>query len=183
MSEHTKEPWTLGKGDVSVREDSGRKRFICRTHIPGDNRPMPREEQAANAARIVACVNACAAIPTADLATGVVPIAEYNRIKALLAEQDEFRRDGYDVLASACADDATGVVPVEVVRRLVEACDVSVRRDLAANIVAEPWHVVDGNGKIVSSHAEPTNAIAAAERIREAAIAKAEQAMAQGAGE
>lgn len=124
MSEHTKEPWTLGKGDVSVREDSGRKRFICRTHIPGDNRPMPREEQAANAARIVACVNACAAIPTADLATGVVPIAEYNRIKALLAEQDEFRRDGYDVLASACADEATGVVPAEVVRRLVEAGNV-----------------------------------------------------------
>jgi hypothetical protein len=64
-------------------------------------------------------------------------------------------------------------VRADIADDLLAACEVRVKRDITGNIVAEPWHVVDGDGTIISSHAEPTNAIAAVERIRDAAIAKA----------
>lgn len=55
---HSPEPWTLAKSGVSVDAGSVRIR-----QEPG----APREELAANARRLAACVNACAGISTEDL--------------------------------------------------------------------------------------------------------------------
>lgn len=69
---HTKEPWKYGK-ELTARSgewlismdagDRGRGIPICET------RPASGDEQA-NARRIVACVNACAGIPTEQLESG-----------------------------------------------------------------------------------------------------------------
>jgi len=79
MSEHTKEPWRLGlypeemHGKESVLVDLADDRkyvlLTCNLNFPADAR--------ANARRIVACVNACAEIPTDDLEESSMTILQY----------------------------------------------------------------------------------------------------------
>ena len=59
MSGHSPEPWKYSTdvgGRVNIFVDDGRRVTLCHAHL----RPE-------DARRIVACVNACAAIPTEDL--------------------------------------------------------------------------------------------------------------------
>lgn len=63
---HTQEPWNYDDGFIVGRFSDGEVRNICdpRCAPPGaDNSP----EMDANTDRIIACVNALAGIPTADL--------------------------------------------------------------------------------------------------------------------
>jgi hypothetical protein len=98
-----------------------------------------------------------------------------------LYEIEEVNERFRDILADDPMKMEAVIAEAEANRRLIEAaphllaaCEVRVRLDITSNIVAEPWHVVAGDGTIISSHAEPMNAIAAAERIRESAIAAME---------
>ena len=87
MSTHTPEPWAVG---VGVDGTWGRHH----AHVRTDNIPLPiastvffgitpREECEANAARIVACVNALAGIPD--------PAAEMARLRAVEASRETMR--------------------------------------------------------------------------------------------
>ena len=72
--EHTPEPWIIRRGDWSTRATlittAKRRRNktvpIAEVDTDGFNKEFG-DEQKANARRIVACVNACAAIPTDEL--------------------------------------------------------------------------------------------------------------------
>jgi hypothetical protein len=94
MSEHTKEPWTLAYSDddpYGPIKVCGKYGAIAKLWL--DDAPVPdfNAQQQANGDRIVACVNACAGIPTADLATGVVPAEVVRRLveaTTLLVEAD-----------------------------------------------------------------------------------------------
>lgn len=77
-SQHTPEPWEAVyddyRGDICF---SGEGRWSinpvgCYMAANDDWEEAVRDECTANAHRIVACVNACAGIPTEDLAAGVV---------------------------------------------------------------------------------------------------------------
>ncbi len=76
MTQHTPEPWNYkvaeweniyGKvyGNLAIVNAQCQEMFRS-------TRLLPYEEQEANAHRIVACINACAGIPTEALETGVV---------------------------------------------------------------------------------------------------------------
>jgi hypothetical protein len=95
MKNHTKEPWVVRSpghvfhGDLVVALVAD---TILDQEIAGDLIKI----QHANAARIVACVNACAGIPNAALSQGIVPVhlfsavceqrdANRERIKELVA--------------------------------------------------------------------------------------------------
>ena len=68
VSEHTPEPWTLEPGLMFVGQtgsDQSAPGFWS-TQVP-DEGPFPFGSREADARRIVACVNACAGIPTAAL--------------------------------------------------------------------------------------------------------------------
>jgi hypothetical protein len=96
VGEHTKEPWeayhdtyhdlweVVGDGDVvcqlwRLREE---------TH---DRFAFYEGQDDANAMRIAASVNACAGIPTADLASGVVPVGVVKRLVRTLEVQQSTR--------------------------------------------------------------------------------------------
>ena len=98
MSEHTKEPWRLGRftGPASyeeVRETVGNMDVVVDTDIgpyvlAACNVNFP-EDARANARRIVACVNACAGIPNGNLESGGVletVIGERNKLLAALKD-------------------------------------------------------------------------------------------------
>lgn len=83
--EHTKEPWHVaeesfdndGIQESVIRGMQGRA-AIAVTIDFGPNNPLMRE---ANARRIVACVNACAGIPTEHLEVGPLALATLPIIK------------------------------------------------------------------------------------------------------
>lgn len=66
---HTKEPWSLGEedrhGDTPINAADWRSLALVVTRMHGDKDQCP--DGVANARRIVACVNACAGIPTDTL--------------------------------------------------------------------------------------------------------------------
>lgn len=66
---HTPEPWAIYKGDALVIVDE--KGSSLGEMVPGDPY-IKHAEAVANAARIVACINACAGIPTDKLRPGIV---------------------------------------------------------------------------------------------------------------
>lgn len=61
---HTKEPWSIDEYWQVFAESIGE--YVAVTEVEDDGR-IPPEIVAANARRIVACVNACAGIKTQDL--------------------------------------------------------------------------------------------------------------------
>lgn len=70
MSEHSKEPWRIHRRFATTVEDQG-GRYVASTGGYQSNAVDPEELEShlqANAARIVACVNALAGIPTEQLA-------------------------------------------------------------------------------------------------------------------
>lgn len=67
MAQHTKEPWVYDASlPAGVYSDDVTGSIIATCEGFG-LAPRPGEERAANARRIVACVNACAGIPTGAL--------------------------------------------------------------------------------------------------------------------
>lgn len=80
---HTKEPWSLGEedrhGDTPINAADWRSLALVVTHMHGGEDQCP--EGLANARRIVACVNACAGIPTDTLE--LVPSFERAGIKTI----------------------------------------------------------------------------------------------------
>lgn len=92
MSEHTKEPWRLRGYDIDddVTGDSfiydGYGDLVCIVQWAPD--PQDNAEAKANARRIVACVNACAGMPTEELEIiGDAGGLKCNQIADLLATQ------------------------------------------------------------------------------------------------
>lgn len=70
MDKHTSEPWS--QRDQYVRAPAKGKLTPHIAQICCGNTARPTEQELANARRIVACVNACAGIPTEALETGVI---------------------------------------------------------------------------------------------------------------
>ena len=78
MSEHTKEPWGVvsekwylnGQPSIVGRNGAGFAVALMAPWGPAVNDSVDKRE--ANARRIVACVNACAGIPTEAIEAGVV---------------------------------------------------------------------------------------------------------------
>lgn len=71
MAKHTPEPWRYPvNGSIFTPDQSGSRYgsvlLVNGTAMPSGNHPRS-DEADANAARIVACVNACAGIPTKDV--------------------------------------------------------------------------------------------------------------------
>jgi len=98
MREHTKEPWRIGRftgpasyeearelcGAMDVVADTDDGPYVlasCNINFPNDAR--------ANARRIVACVNACAGIPTGMLeAAGQSAVIALRQVDELVAERN-----------------------------------------------------------------------------------------------
>ena len=97
-TEHTKEPWNVGENDAAgnfIIEDS-RSQIVC---IVGDE----DQDNAANARRIVACVNACEGISTEQLeqtqhARELILGGLVQPITELKAERDQLRSLNGDLL-------------------------------------------------------------------------------------
>ena len=83
MSEHTKEPWKyyeLEDDRFGVKIPREKKtRYGAEPYaVIGGFEPEDRNEMKANARRIVACVNACAGIPTTRLENGAADILAFS---------------------------------------------------------------------------------------------------------
>lgn len=77
MSEHTKEPWShFNSGRTNAIYDGGRREIVA--WMGFDRSDRSKSEHRANARRIVACVNACAGIPTARLECGAADVLAYS---------------------------------------------------------------------------------------------------------
>ena len=76
--DHTKEPWhTLGRGVLGHDMPGVSKHVATCGRIDGPHKDKVAEEMGeANAARIVACVNACVGIPTDELEEHIEDIQE-----------------------------------------------------------------------------------------------------------
>lgn len=89
MSEHTKEPWSINEWlqpDSSIAIGAIGTPLIARVI----SRDVSINEQKANASRIIACVNACAGIPTGMLiAAGQSAVIALRPIDEVIAERDE----------------------------------------------------------------------------------------------
>lgn len=94
---HTPEPWQAigSRADRAIISDG---RSIARVWgaIQPDDRP-PHDQADANAARIVACVNACAGIPTEELEAGCVERLARTTEKLLKTAQHFERQSGRGV--------------------------------------------------------------------------------------
>lgn len=96
--EHTKEPWAIDPDDRPGMEwnnqiipASNPNRAICFMSHDGTDENI---ECQANARRIVACVNACAGLPTADLERMSLDKAKVGRdvqYSNLMQQRDEYR--------------------------------------------------------------------------------------------
>ena len=96
MSEHTKEPWFFSEWSdelVPIRTKSGR--IVCDVGYADTD-----QINIFNARRIVACVNACAGIPTGMLiAAGQSAVIALRPIDEVIAERDELLAAAELVLA------------------------------------------------------------------------------------
>lgn len=125
MSKHTPGPWNTEFGETyTVRDVDGGRIAIC-TNLKGRHGLGGRrdgDEVAANASRIVACVNACEGWnPDAMLARANEAMEKGNRIMRLEAERDallaalericaaEARMGGNNAIAGLC-DEARAVI-------------------------------------------------------------------------
>lgn len=103
MSGHTPEPWTFNKNDLrgfdfQIRAAEGVQ--IGETQeLLGKKRALANPAE--NARRIVACVNACAGIPTETLEeTGSFPEAAARELKTLKQQRDRLLEEIKRVLAA-----------------------------------------------------------------------------------
>jgi hypothetical protein len=99
MSEHTKEPWFVDENNIHIGsiatlngDDTGYSEIWHEWH--GDEK-----SHKANARRIVACVNACAEIPTEDLEESSMTILQY--MEDQYAEKMELAKQQRDELLAA----------------------------------------------------------------------------------
>jgi hypothetical protein len=101
MSEHTKEPWSINEWpqpDSTIAIGAVGTPLICRVIF----RNVSINEQKANARRIVACVNACAGIPTIDLEVDNPTLLTMLKERAELIRQlDELRKELDKLLVNA----------------------------------------------------------------------------------
>ena len=104
--EHTIEPWSFELSDDNeggiyvVAQSHGNKRTIATCH------EMEFQEigsAIANSRRIVACANACAGIPTAELETaGRLSNAEESTLRRLKKQRDELLAAAQKALDECC---------------------------------------------------------------------------------
>jgi septation ring formation regulator EzrA len=95
MSEHTQEPWiSAGKGALDTISDQFGSR-IAQCMNKYEDEPRNYQVDYENARRIVACVNACAGIPTETLEAPTTILKGLNlqteRVDALLHEHEQQR--------------------------------------------------------------------------------------------
>ena len=85
MSKNTPEPWKLCRNDQSVGDARGYA--VCDVWPRGDDQ-LANEEGKDNARRIVACVNACAGLPTEQLESSP-PGGVLKGVAGLISQRDE----------------------------------------------------------------------------------------------
>ena len=90
MSEHTKEPWHLKDWRIVNDYLHHPIRVICDI---ATNKASRTEENQANAARIVACVNALAGIPTDKLAAHVAAVARLREAAENVVRKEQQARE------------------------------------------------------------------------------------------
>lgn len=100
MSEHTKEPWHVGDAFMVGELVGGNDVFPVYQGEAGEDDLLAFAFSTEDARRIVACVNACAGIPTELIEQGgfaAVPVATHREVKqqrdellAALKESQEF---------------------------------------------------------------------------------------------
>lgn len=94
MSKHTKEPWEVkyvqGRPFIAAKPYEGHPYFGCTTTIEVmSDEEYPTKE--ADAHRIVACVNACAGIPTEQLASVVEQNKRLRAALELISKKHEWQ--------------------------------------------------------------------------------------------
>lgn len=90
MSEHTPEPWVMStKADGNWWHISAGNQAIAAVHAASKKRNEPYASMfEANASRIIACVNACAGLPTEQLESSPLG-GVLNGVAGLIAQRDE----------------------------------------------------------------------------------------------
>lgn len=117
---HTREPWRFTQGLTPNCITSGDG--YVRIHTPFRQNVWREDSEAhANARRIVACVNACAGVPTGTLEDDM-------EVKATVDQADEWRRQRDALLAAI--DKARELMPLGTKKRadwLREASDLAAK--------------------------------------------------------
>lgn len=108
MSKHTPEPWVMStKADGNWWHISAGNQAIAAVHAASKKRNEPYASMfEANARRIIACVNACAGLPTEQLESSPLG-GVLNGVASLIAQRDELLAALEGVLA--VVGDSTGV--------------------------------------------------------------------------
>ena len=108
MSKHTPEPWVMStKADGNWWHISAGNQAIAAVHAASKKRNEPYASMfEANARRIIACVNACAGLPTEQLESSPLG-GVLNGVAGLIAQRDELLAALEGVLA--VVGDSTGV--------------------------------------------------------------------------
>ncbi len=122
MTDHTPEPWEAYglRGKARIDDCSGvrvyRDSEPVTIAITDDDLLLSVEEQEANAARIVACVNACAGIPTKQLGDVKAVVNRLRESQRLLhaymrAERDRGNKQQADALSRHQTANADALAP------------------------------------------------------------------------
>ena len=108
MSKHTPEPWVMStKASGNWWHISAGNQAIATVHAASKKRNEPYASMfEANARRIIACVNACAGLPTEQLESSPLG-GVLNGVAGLIAQRDELLAALEGVLA--VVGDSTGV--------------------------------------------------------------------------
>ena len=108
MSKHTPEPWVMStKASGNWWHISAGNQAIAAVHAASKKRNEPYASMfEANARRIIACVNACAGLPTEQLESSPLG-GVLNGVAGLIAQRDELLAALEGVLA--VVGDSTGV--------------------------------------------------------------------------
>ena len=108
MSKHTPEPWVMStKANGNWWHISAGNQAIAAVHAASKKRNEPYASMfEANARRIIACVNACAGLPTEQLESSPLG-GVLNGVAGLIAQRDELLAALEGVLA--IVSDSTGV--------------------------------------------------------------------------
>jgi hypothetical protein len=119
MTEHTKEPWVNHQEDNIITDTKGTR---CLAQARGSH--ISIDERNANARRIVACINACAGIPTGMLEAGDAEILAYSI--SLMKQRDELINRASSVLEGledgldSFGDDGAMPTRIEKLRAILE---------------------------------------------------------------
>ena len=108
MTQHTPEPWVMStKANGNWWHISAGNQAIAAVHAASKKRNEPYASMfEANARRIIACVNACAGLPTEQLESSPLG-GVLNGVAGLIAQRDELLAALEGVLA--IVSDSTGV--------------------------------------------------------------------------